>query len=299
MTRALCCLLMFMGLLGATCGVAEEMTSNATPPASPSPMSIHPYAISTAQSGSNINWLAGQLEAVGIGYLAGAGEQAKAHAHDTALFVMRKEARRALPDIQLDASTKLASALTSNSKSADDIMTSLVIADTKVDKEQGVVVIVGVIPLFDNPHILPLAYGAVQHDPLIPAKDQLTKTLPMPKGHTPQRSYGPYTGIILNNDQAQVKPCLFPRLFRFDAVELWGPGQLTPDITAAPVRYTPNMSTALTKKLAGDTPLIIETIGNALGYYPLLNVDDVLLLHQLQEDEKVMQKLPLIFTLGK
>jgi hypothetical protein len=127
----------------------------------------------------------------------------------------------------------------------------------------------------------------------------MTMTMPIPRGWTPQKFEAPYTGIIVDGDQAMLTPCLFPRILRFDGKELWGPFTLTPaDVISGPTRYAASLEAAIQQKTAGDHPLIVTAVGNGLGCNPVLNLDDIYLILLQQKENKILNKLPIVITLG-
>lgn len=291
---------LFMIFTGAMFIYASAGAVDVTPSVKVQSHGAPSYTITPTHSGCLVNWYAGQLEAVGIGYITGKNERALQRAKKAALRVMHEEAQRVLPAIPVDAdNTMTAVAKTADGKKAlDDLLAALPVVDEWQDLKKGTYTVVGVLPLLSDPNLLTLVFAAIPHPPVQVPRNLITVTVPMPKGHTPQYADGPYTGIIFNNDRGLVAPCIFPRLIRFDGVESWGPSNLTP-ISAGngPVRYAPNLEMALKNKLAGDNPLVLQAIGNAHGY-PLINVDDALFIFDLQKDESILDKLPLIFTLG-
>jgi hypothetical protein len=70
-------------------------------------------------------------------------------------------------------------------------------------------------------------------------------------------------------------------------------------VLSGPARYARNLRYALTEKLAGERPLILQAIGHAQAAYPVVNLDDVYLVLSQQKFAKILDKLPIIITLGE
>jgi hypothetical protein len=288
----LCCL--------ALPALAAEKAEDAPAPAAV----VKPvYQIRTDRSGSQLNWLTGQLEAVGIGYATERGKMAKQQARATALAIMLQEARRALPGIHIDAATTLAAVMAGNESERllDAALAQMVPIDERWEPARGRYTVVAVLSLFGQEGITYLgSKGLVAAKAIEVPMEQVNLLTPVPRGHTPQKFSAPYSGVIINADHVMLTPCLFPRVLRFDGKEIWGPSMLKPAAAVSgPVRYCANLQTALNEKLAGDSPLIIEAIGVGMGSYPVLNVDDVLLTLMQHKYHALLDRTPIIVTLGQ
>ncbi|MEI6519006.1 MAG: hypothetical protein WCO98_03030 [bacterium] len=256
--------------------------------------------ITTDCANARTNWAAERIEAAGVSYITSFDKYSVIIARKAAYQVMRNEMKNIIPTIAVDAEKKISDAV----KNSDDIVIKMVdqvkiIADYP-DKKNKRYVIVGVLPIFGENGLTALAYNVTGNKvSAITAKD-ITFTSVIPHGHTPQLADGPYTGIIINNDTAQVKPSLLPRMLRFDGKEVWNPNDIALDKAASgPIRYSRNLRTAIDSNIAGTNPLILESVGNYGGYYPVFNVDDIIFMHQLkEEDDELFSFLPFIFTMG-
>ncbi len=312
MIRACFCIVA-MSLGMAVCAVGYDIHLAATTPTETretkpdagapiaAPTVAATYRITTDHSGSQVNWVTGQLESVGIGYTIGTNERAQLRTAYTAKVVMLNEGRRVLPTIPIDAKTTLdAIARTDTDNPFDALINRLSIIQKLKDSARGTYTVIGTTPLYGDGGIAALAATVLDAKPAKIPKEQMTFTDPIPRGHTPQRFEAPYTGVIVNNDGVLIRPCLFPRLIQFDGEENWGPSQLTAEmLKEGPVHYADNLETAIKQQLAGERPLILEAVGNARGYYPILNVDDVVILFRFQKEQQILDKLPIIFTLGR
>ncbi len=279
-------------LAGAVLAAAEHC-SDATPN----------YLIRIDHTGSLVNWAAGQLEVVGQGFVLGAGSAARQQAHATAYTILLNEARRAVAELRVNETTILAALMADKKarRTAGDMIANITILAELWDETRGAYTIVGAIPLYGKTGATSLgAQALVGRKALELVNEQVTITAPPPRGHTPQHFEAPYTGIIVNGDAALLSPCLFPHLIRFDGKELWGPAKLTgADLINGPVRYAPNLATAVQQALAGTRPLVVTAIGNGLNYHPIINLDDVYMVLTLQKDSHVLDQLPIVITLGE
>lgn len=291
-------LLLVLGLLCAgTISLAASCASTTTSPQIP-------YRIATDKIGSQLDWVSGQLEVVGIGLTGNvASPSARLDAQTTAMTMLMREARRAIADMRIDAQTCVADAYNNADvkRAVADQLANLQIVDEQYDEKTGRFAVVGVLPLLGQQGLTTLGVLAMP-----PAKSlefttkQITITTPMPRGHTPQHFDAPYTGIIVDSDQALISPCLLPHVLRFDGKELWGPAQLKPiDIMNGAVRYAASVEDAIARQLAGERPLVITAIGNAANYYPVVNLDDVYMTLTEQKSHRIMERLPWVITLGK
>ncbi len=260
------------------------------------------YEIRLDRSNAHLNWLTGQMEAVGKGIALQRTELAKRQARATALFVMMRQARLALPTISVDGDTTLKELLKSDASqvTADGILANMTVVDEIWEPTTQVYTVVGVLPFYGENGVTVVGIKAIQPVKTLDlTAEQLTLLDPIPRGQTPQRFQPPYTGVIIDAKTSLVIPCLFPRLLRFDGKELWGPSVLTPAATVnGPVRYALSVNDAITHKVAGDHPLIISAIGNGQGGHVVLNVDDVVAVLTQQKLDKLLEKLPIIITLG-
>lgn len=259
-----------------------------------------PFQINTDRTRNAMNWFDGQMEVVGKGFALN-GDMMQARA--TAYTILINQARKAIATLQVDSSTVLTPVLRDPEakRIADDMVSRIVIASEQWDDKAGAYTIVGVMPLYGQHSLTYLGAKAMtSFKPIDLANDMITITMPIPRGHTPQKFAEPYTGIIVDGDQALLSPCLYPRIMRFDGKEMWGPFTLTPaDAIAGPVRYAPNLTAALRGGLGGERPLIITAVGNGLCYNPVVNLDDVYLVMTQQKKNRILNYLPIIITLGQ
>jgi hypothetical protein len=269
------------------------------------------YAISTKASGAQINWLTGQIEAVGIGYGTSGNADAQAQARATAIIVMVHQARRLLPLLPIDADATMGDVAARLGVPADmeSIFTGIVTVDEYWEKDTHRYVMVGVLPIYgmtgtgrDNDKgITQLASEVVfKETPAVPALSDMMLLRPIPRGHTPQRFSEPFSGIIIDADNILLSPCLYPRLLRFDGQELWGPETTDyASMLAGPVRYARNVDDAVYSGLAGDHPAILQAIGSVYDRYPILNIDDSYLLLRNDIQHGLLARLPIVITLGQ
>ncbi|MHB9133882.1 MAG: hypothetical protein ACYDBB_22680 [Armatimonadota bacterium] len=292
-----------IGLFAVACAWAAEPAAQEPVVVPPAAVVVHSYQISTSRTGSQVNWLTGQLEVVGIGYANSKGELAKMQACANAMSIMLNEARRGLPRIQVDATTALAASLNDDAqkRTAEGVLSNLMIIDELWNAKERAYKVVGVLPLYGQSGFTYLATKSIISGKTLELPvEQLSILKPIPRGHTPQRFTAPYTGIIINADDVAINPCLFPRILRFDGKEMWGPANAAPaPLIDGPVRYAVNLEDAITRKLAGDKPLILEAVGVGQQCYPVLNVDDVYLALYEQKFHGLLNELPLIITLGQ
>lgn len=297
MNRTLLCL---VGLVVCSCASLAGWT--AEPAAKPAP-SKTTYEIRTDRTGSQPNWLTGQLEVVGVGYASTKTGVAKGQARATALSMMTAEARSALGRVPVDASILLSAALKTNEQRqlADEAVSNLNVINETWDAEHGIYTVVGVLPLYGNNGLTLLgskALGAAK--PQEWKIEQLTLTTPIPRGRTPQQFEAPYTGIIVDGDAVLATTCMYPRLVRFDGKEFWGPSNLSPAaMITDSFRYASNLQTAIAQKLAGERPVIVSAIGTTPDGYPVFNVDDVYLLLREQKAVRLLEKSMIVITLGR
>ncbi|MHB0935203.1 MAG: hypothetical protein ACYDCO_20500 [Armatimonadota bacterium] len=287
-----------------TCLAAVLMSGVIAAPATegqlPAPPPV-PFQINTDRTRHAMNWFDGQMEVVGKGFaLNGGMVQARA----TAYTILINQARKAIATLQVDSGITLAPVLKDDpdaKRIADQMVARIVIASEQWDEKTGAYTIVGVMPLYGQHSLTYLGAKAMpSFKPIDLTNDLITITMPIPRGHTPQKFAEPYTGIIVNGDQALLMPCLYPRIMRFDGKEMWGPFTLTPaDAIAGPVRYAPNLQAALRDGLGGERPLIITAVGNGLSYNPVVNLDDVYLVMVQQKKNRILNYLPIIVTLGQ
>ncbi len=256
---------------------------------------------STDRANARENWAAERIEAVGISYITSFDKYSLIIARKAAYQVMRNEMKNIIPTIVVDADKKIADAL----KGSEDTILKKLLNQIKLvadypDRINKRYVIIGVLPMFGENGLTSLAYNVIGNQVLNITDKDIAFTVTIPHGHTPQLADGPYTGIIINNDNAQVKPSILPRLLRFDGKELWNPNDAPLDKAATgPIRFSRNLKSAIASTVAGTNPLILESIGNYGGYYPVFNVDDIIFIHQLKEDdEELFSQLPFIFTMG-
>ncbi|HOF88495.1 MAG TPA: hypothetical protein PLZ36_10390 [Armatimonadota bacterium] len=282
------------------CALAGLLAWSQTAAPAPAPG----YAIRTDRSGAQINWLTGNLEAVGVGYVRDRSAMSVRQARTTAMTIMNREARRVLYTLRVDAHAILgdlakdAQAL----RALDSLLAHLTVIDEKTSA--GVVAMVGVLPLYGEQGVTYFGAKGLSTAKAVEVKPAELTLLPqIPRGHTPQRFDGPYTGVIINADAMVLTPCLFPRVLRYDGKELWGaalPQPMTPvAVVNGPVRYAANLEAAIAGKLAGDRPLILEAVGVGQGCYPAVNLDDVFLVLNEHKYQSLLTNLPIIFTLGK
>jgi len=260
-----------------------------------------PYQIDTSRTRHTMNWFAGQMEVVGKGFALNKHDRLQARA--TAFTILIDEARDAVATLQVDSATPLGTALQNPDakRVAEEMVARIVIADEQWDEKTSAYTIVGIMPLYGQHSLTYLgAMALADFKPIALTGDMITITRPVPRGYTPQKFTEPYTGIIVNGDEALLSPCLFPRIVRIDGQEMWGPFTLTPaDAIAGPVRYAPNLAAAIRGKLAGDRPLVLTAVGNALSCNPVLNVDDVYLTMLHQKKTRILNNLPIVITLGR
>ncbi|MEI7833718.1 MAG: hypothetical protein WCJ56_11050 [bacterium] len=284
-----------------TPAVADTPVATVAAPA-PVPV-VSDYVISTHHSGSSVNWITGQLEAVGVGYSVQRGQVGMIQARMAAVKIMTVEARTALAKIPVDGDATLDTAGKSKElqELAEATLTSLTIIDEKWDDHKGICTVVGVLPLWGGGGAIGL--GAKLISPVI--------TTPQPETLVLSRQYAlgfstfynpakPFTGVIIDADDVLLAPCLFPRAFRFDSVELLGPRQWNPDTAATGiVRYATNLKEATNAKRAGEHPLILKAQGTLKRVYPVLNLDDSWLLYHEWLKTDLAKTGPIIITLGK
>lgn len=303
MTRTLLRLLaLTTGLLAGLLAWGKSPTA---PPADPPPSPVNTsYVIRTDCTGAQVNWLTGQLEAVGIGYIRDRSKMAGRQARMTALATMRMEARRVLLTVRVDAATTVADLAkdAQAQRALDNILNNLATIDERTNG--GKVTIIGVLPLYGEQGITAFCAKGIAAAKPIEVKGADLNLIPeIPRGYTPQKFESPFTGVIIDADSMLVSPVLFPRVLRFDGKELWGPLLPSPispvAIVNGPARYAPNLQAALTGKMAGDRPMILQAIGVGKGVYPAVNLDDVWLLLTEQKYKSVLNNLPVIFTLGQ
>jgi hypothetical protein len=262
------------------------------------------YTIRTDRSGVQINWLVGQLEVVGIGYARNKSTLAMRQAINTAQVIMNREARRALKGVRVDGATLLGDVVkdAETERLLDGVLDNLRVVDERW-VTPGTYAVVGIIPFYGEQGITYLGAKNISTKKALElqARD-MTMALEVPRGHTPQRADGPYTGVIINADHLVLTPCLFPRVIRFDGKELWGMAQPAPASPVAvingPARYALNVEDALARKLAGANPLILEAVGVGQGCYPILNLDDVYLVLHEHKFHSLLNNLPIIITMG-
>jgi hypothetical protein len=274
---------------------AAVMTVAAAAPPPPA------YQIDTNRTRHAINWFAGQMEVVGKGFALNRGDKVQARA--TAYTILINEARNAVATLQVDSATRLGTVLKDEDakRIANEMVARIEIVSEGWDEKTRAYTIVGVMPLYGQHSLTYLGAKAMtSFTPVELKDDMITITMPIPRGYTPQIFTEPYTGMIVDGDQALLSPCLFPRIVRFDGKELWGPFSLSPaEAIAGPSRYAPNLDAALRQKLAGDRPLILTAIGNAHSYNPVTNLDDVYLVMLHQQKTSIFNALPIVITLGQ
>ena len=277
-------------VLGAVAFAAPDTTLTVT------------YRISTDRTASEVNWTDGRVEVCAKGFALGKGNVARAQARSTAYTLLINEARRAIAMVPIDNATRLGAALKESEakRMVESMVARIIIASEQWDERAGAYTIVGVMPLYGQRGVSYLGAKALtSFKPIELQQTMITITAPVRRGHTPQIADEPYTGIIVNGDDAMLTPCLLPRIMRFDGKELWGPFTLTAaDIITGPVRYAMNMETALKEKLAGERPLVLTAVGNGLGCNPVVNLDDVYLALLQQKKAKIFNSLPIVITLG-
>lgn len=259
------------------------------------------FRIAIDHTGSAVNWLDGQLEVVSQGFALQKGDATQARA--TAFTILIDESRRGIAKIKVDGATTLATVLTDPESKAivENMVARLVVAYESWDEKTGAYTIVGVIPLYGQHGLSYLGARAMSSfKPIDFTGKMITITMPIPRGWTTQQFEKPYSGIIVDGDQAMLTPCLFPRILRFDGKELWGPFTLSPaEVISGPTRYAANLEAAIQQKAAGDHPLIVSAVGNGLGSNPVLNLDDVYLILLQQKEVSILNKLPIVITLGQ
>ncbi len=279
----------------------EDTTTTVTAPA-PVPV-ISEYVISQDHSGSSVNWITGQLEAVGVGYSVQRGQVGMIQARMAAVKIMTVEARKAFANIPVDGDATLDT--TDKSKELQELaeatLTSLTIINEKWDDRKGICTVVGVLPLWGGGGVVGL--GAKLLSPVIatPQPETLALSRPSARGFTTfYNPAKPFTGVIIDADDVLLAPCLYPRMFRFDSVELLGPVQWSPDTkTTGIVRYATNLKEAIGAKRAGEHPLILKAQGTLKRVYPVLNLDDSWLLYHEWLKTDLAKTGPIIITLGK
>ncbi len=274
-----------------------------TPPtAAPETAVITRYQIHTDHSGSAPNWFTGQLEAVGIGYADAKGEQGKFDAQAMAQTIMRLEAARAVNALSIDGQATLGSLTDAD---MPQLRAQLLDGLTIIDEtwRDGAYTVVGVLPLYGPSGASALGVRrAVLAGPLTEvAVSELALVSAIPSGHTPQQYAEPYTGVIVNCDAVLISPCLYPSLLRTDGKPFWGPITEPNPLLAAngQIHYAPDLHTALQQGLAGKRPLIITAVGAGKGCHPVMNIDDVFLVLQQQKHTDLLQRKPVVVTLGE
>ncbi|OPZ87647.1 MAG: hypothetical protein BWY76_00353 [bacterium ADurb.Bin429] len=284
------------------CALAGLLAWSQTVPTEPAPAPA--YAIRTDRSGAQINWLTGKLEAVGVGYIRDRSKMSARQARTTAMTIMNREARRVLLTLRVDAGATLGDLAkdAQTLRALDSLLTNLTVIDEK--SAAGVIALVGVLPLYGEQGVTYFGAKGLSTAKAVEVKPAELTLLPtIPRGHTPQRFEGPYTGIIINADGMVLTPCLFPRVLRYDGKELWGavlPQPISPvAVVNGPARYAANLDAAIASKIAGDRPLILEAVGVGQGCYPAVNLDDVFLVLNEHKYKSLLSNLPVIFTLGK
>ena len=295
------CLVAVLGL-GLAALAATKHISPPPPTAVPVVKKTLPYLIATDHTGSLVNWSAGQVEVVGVGLTQGNDALTQWRARTNAMVVLVEEAKLALAKVRLDGTTTLKPVLEKAEfqEQAKGFVGNITVVDEIWNKKKGTYAVVGTIPLFGAQGLVTLGAKALPPFSALELKeDLLVITAPIPRGYTPQHAAAPYTGIIINGDDALLTPCLFPHIMRFDGKELWGPAAVAGDnLTRGAVRYAPNLETALDKKAAGERPLVLSAIGNAQGSYPIVNLDDCYLVLTQQKATHIFDNLPIVITLG-
>ena len=267
------------------------------------------YLLRTDRSGSQMNWLGGQLEVVGVGFAPGKEAYAQWKARTSAMAVLVHEASRALAPIRFDNGMFLGPALDSADpktkvelqKFTDDLVANIEIIDEIWDEAHGTYAVVGRLPLYGAQSLATLGIRLQgTFHPLDLPGSLVTINAPIPRGCTPQHFTAPYTGVIINGDDALLSPCVFPHILRFDGKELWGPASITSaSVENGSVLYATNLDIALQRKLAGARPLVLTAIGNGLGCYPVINLDDTYLVLTQQKATHLLERLPIVITLGQ
>lgn len=252
------------------------------------------------RSNARVNWDSARIEAAGISAVTSFDKYSLIISRKAAIEVMKNEMINMIPTIAVDADKKISDAINGSEDIVNKMLETVKIVADYPDKKTKRYIIVGTLPIFGENGLTALAYNVTGNTVLNIAEKDITFVAHIPHGHTPQLADGPYTGIIINNDNVQIKPSILPRMLRFDGKEVWNPIDVPLDKAATgPIRYSPNLKSALEYKAAGDNPLILESVGNYAGYYPVFNVDDIIFIHQLKEDEpELFNQLPFIFTLG-
>jgi len=256
-----------------------------------------------------MNWCGGQLEVVGVGLAQGKSNMAQQRARSSAMDILVHEANMALAPIRCDGLTLFSTVLENADspaavelrKTADEMIANIEIIDEIWSEAKGTYAVVGRVPLFGAQSLATMGIKTVgAFHPVEMPTGLVTITAPIPRGCTPQLFKAPYTGVIINGDDALLTPCMFPHVLRFDGKELWGPTSVTPtSLLNGSIIYTLNLDTALKQKLAGARPLILTGIGNGQNCYPVVNLDDVYLLLSQQKSAHLLERLPIIITLGK
>jgi len=301
-------ILRILAVLYTCCLAISAWTENlpASTIATPAPKSAHVtgFRIRTDQCGSALNWFTGQLEAVGIGYTVEKGEMGRFEAQSTALALMRLEATKVINDISIDGMATL------GSLNDGDLprLRAMLLKDLTIIKEEwreqaGSFTVIGVLPLYGPTSAAALGVRrATMSSPIIEvAASELNLASFIPAGYTPQPFTAPYTGVIVNCDHVLISPCLFPTLLRTDGKPFWGPiTEPNPLLVAnGQMRYAPDLQIALQQNLAGKRPLILTAVGAGKGYHPVMNIDDVFLALQQQKKTELLQRKPVVVTLGQ
>lgn len=285
--------------------LADEAPAPAETPALAPLVRINPrYVVNTEHLGSRVNWLTGQLEAVGIAFANSAGAIPRVQARANAADLMRREARKGLLALPVDGTRTVRAAVEDEAgkQACEKVLNGLTVVEERWDPRTRKYTVIAVLPFYGEQGATSLGLATLKDAPPVTlAEEQVLLKLPVPRGRTPQRFDAPYTGIIINGDSVLLTPCLFPRLLRFDGKEFWGPSTLTPSMAVdGPVRYLPNLQAALDSGLAGERPLVLDAVGTGQdGYYPVLNLDDVYTLLLQQRDEKLLSRSQILVTLGQ
>ena len=274
------------------------------PGAAKLPAVIANYQIRTDRSGSQPNWFTGQLEVVGIGYTEGQGGNAKYQAQFMADCIMRTEAARAVAALSIDGKTALGSL---TGESAQYLLTMYLKGLTVIDEQwranTGTYTVVGVLPLYgpNGATALGLQHAMLSAPLTQTDASELSLITHIQSGYTPQRFTAPYTGVIVDADGVMLSPCLYPDLLRPDGIPFWGPiTERNPFMVAnGQMRYAPNLATAVTQNMAGARPLIITAVGSGMGCHPVMNIDDVYLALKLQQSDNLLERRPVVITLGE
>ncbi len=300
MIRKICLSVALLVTLMPVLYAVDAPASVATP--KPVPV-ISEYVIDIEHSGSQANWVTGQLEAVGKAYSVQRGETGMIQARMAAVTIMTHEARVAFAALPVDGDATLDTAGQAPELQAlaEATLTSLTIIDEKWDNRKGIYTIVGVLPLYGLSGATNLGAKLVSPVINLPQPETLALSNATPRGFTtffdPKKNF---TGVIIDGDDVLLAPCLFPRVFRFDAVELLGPQQWNTDnINTGPVRYAANLREAKAAHMGGERPLILKAQGTLKRAYPVLNLDDSWLLYREWTKTELSKTGPIIITLGK